>query len=73
MADKRSGKVGATAVAGGDKEEKKMEESKEKSVDDIYHYDEEGIAAQRKSKPWENESADRPSSSIAAARCSTSL
>ena len=50
MADKRAGK----AV---DKEEK-MEEVKEKSVDDIFRYDEEALTAQRKSKPWENESAD---------------
>ena len=34
-----------------------MEESKDKSIDDVYRYDEEGIAAQRKNKPWETESA----------------
>ena len=50
MADKR------TTGKAGEKEEK-MEETKEKSIDDIYRYDEEAIAAQRKSKPWENESA----------------
>ena len=49
MTDKR-------AVKAGEKEEK-IEETKEKSIDDIYRYDEEGIAAQRKNKPWENESA----------------
>ena len=50
MADKRAGKA-------GEKEEKMQEEAKERSIDDIYRYDEEAIAAQRKNKPWENESA----------------
>lgn len=49
MADKRTGKTG--------EKEEKMEETKEKSIDDIYRYDEEAITAQRKAKPWENESA----------------
>ena len=50
MADKR-------AAGKASEKEEKMEETKEKGIDDIYRYDEEGIAAQRKSKPWENESA----------------